>query len=195
MPCPSQTRQTRWAADPELRAFGLGLDPPLVFGFFRGFHSRGTEAGWSMAKYICYGNNSSVGWNNPTLQLILEEKNSLLHQESLEEGDSIRCCELNFGVAQWLELLKKEHLLLTSGERTKEETSEVLCIECSIVRTLRRSEEKRLEAFEMLLWRSMERVKWTDRIRNEVVLERVDEERMILKLIRKRKRNSLGHEL
>ncbi|KAJ4449020.1 hypothetical protein ANN_00414 [Periplaneta americana] len=28
---------------------------------------------------------------------------------------------------------------------------------------LRRSEEKRLEAFEMWMWRRMERVKWTDR--------------------------------
>ncbi|KAJ4441980.1 hypothetical protein ANN_11844 [Periplaneta americana] len=35
----------------------------------------------------------------------------------------------------------------------------------------------------------MKRVKWTDRIRNEAGLERVDEERMMLKLIRKRKRN------
>ncbi|KAJ4428641.1 hypothetical protein ANN_24686 [Periplaneta americana] len=40
--------------------------------------------------------------------------------------------------------------------------------------------------------RRMERVKWTDRIRNEAVLERVSEERMMLKLIR-RKRNWLGH--
>ncbi|KAJ4445719.1 hypothetical protein ANN_12404 [Periplaneta americana] len=59
--------------------------------------------------------------------------------------------------------------------------------------TLRRSEEKRIEAFEMGIWRRMERLKWTDRIRNEAVLERVGEERMMLKLIRKRKRNQLGH--
>ncbi|KAJ4431228.1 hypothetical protein ANN_19825 [Periplaneta americana] len=39
----------------------------------------------------------------------------------------------------------------------------------------------------------MEHVKWTDRIRNETVLERVGEERMMLKLIRKRKRTWLGH--
>ncbi|KAJ4449867.1 hypothetical protein ANN_01273 [Periplaneta americana] len=39
----------------------------------------------------------------------------------------------------------------------------------------------------------MECVKWTDIIRNEAVLERVGEERMMLKLIRKRKRNWLGH--
>ncbi|KAJ4436630.1 hypothetical protein ANN_16761 [Periplaneta americana] len=53
--------------------------------------------------------------------------------------------------------------------------------------TLRRSKEKRLEPFEMWIWRRMERVKWTDRIRNEAVLERVDEERMVLKLISKDK--------
>ncbi|KAJ4431720.1 hypothetical protein ANN_20322 [Periplaneta americana] len=35
--------------------------------------------------------------------------------------------------------------------------------------TLRRSEKKRLEASEMWIWRRMERVKWTDRIRNEAV--------------------------
>ncbi|KAJ4429930.1 hypothetical protein ANN_22134 [Periplaneta americana] len=34
---------------------------------------------------------------------------------------------------------------------------------------------------------------WTDRIRNEAMLERVGEERMMLKLIRKRKGNLLGH--
>ncbi|KAJ4446093.1 hypothetical protein ANN_12785 [Periplaneta americana] len=55
--------------------------------------------------------------------------------------------------------------------------------------TLRRSEEMRIEAFEMWMWRRMERVNWTDRIRNEAVLKRVGEERMMLKLIRKRKKN------
>ncbi|KAJ4440071.1 hypothetical protein ANN_08203 [Periplaneta americana] len=37
---------------------------------------------------------------------------------------------------------------------------------------LRRSEEKRLEAFEMWIWRRMKRVKWTDRKKNEAVFER-----------------------
>ncbi|KAJ4450076.1 hypothetical protein ANN_01483 [Periplaneta americana] len=38
----------------------------------------------------------------------------------------------------------------------------------------------------------MERVKWTDRIRHEAVLERVGEKIMMLELIRKEKRNWLG---
>ncbi|KAJ4427534.1 hypothetical protein ANN_25182 [Periplaneta americana] len=56
-----------------------------------------------------------------------------------------------------------------------------------------RSEEKRIEAFEMWIWRRMERVRWRDRIRNEAVLERVSEEIMMLKLISKMKRNWLSH--
>ncbi|KAJ4444592.1 hypothetical protein ANN_06388 [Periplaneta americana] len=47
-----------------------------------------------------------------------------------------------------------------------------------------RSEEKRIEAFEMWIWRRMERVKWTERVRNEAVLERVGEERMMLELMK-----------
>ncbi|KAJ4446128.1 hypothetical protein ANN_12820 [Periplaneta americana] len=45
----------------------------------------------------------------------------------------------------------------------------------------------------MWIWRRMERVKWTDRVTIEALLERVGEEKMILKLISKRKRNWLGH--
>ena len=41
--------------------------------------------------------------------------------------------------------------------------------------TLRRNEQKRLEAFEMWIWRRMELVKWTDKIKTAVLLERVIE--------------------
>ena len=58
---------------------------------------------------------------------------------------------------------------------------------------LRRNEQKQLEAFEMWVWRRVECVKWTDKIKNAAVLERVGEGRMMLELIRKRKRNWLGH--
>ncbi|KAJ4441532.1 hypothetical protein ANN_11388 [Periplaneta americana] len=42
--------------------------------------------------------------------------------------------------------------------------------------TLRGSEKKRLEAFKMWIWRRMERLKWTDRVRN-AMLERVGEKK------------------
>ena len=58
---------------------------------------------------------------------------------------------------------------------------------------LRRNEQRRLDAFEMLIWRRMEHEKWTDKIKSAVVLERVGEGRIMLELIKKRKRNWLGH--
>ena len=39
----------------------------------------------------------------------------------------------------------------------------------------------------------MESVKWTDKIKNAVVLGRVGEGRIMLELIKKKKRNWLGH--
>ena len=39
----------------------------------------------------------------------------------------------------------------------------------------------------------MERVKWTDKIKNAVVLERMGEGRKVLELIKKRKINWLDH--
>ena len=50
--------------------------------------------------------------------------------------------------------------------------------------TLRRNEQKRLEAFEMWVWRRLESVKWTDKIKNALVLERVGEGRIMLELLR-----------
>ncbi|KAJ4434728.1 hypothetical protein ANN_23296 [Periplaneta americana] len=95
-----------------------------------------------------------------------------------------------------MNLRKKEHLLRISGKITEEETSESFVWSMALYGTktwtLRRSEEKRLKGFKVWLWRRMERMKWTDRIRNEVVLERVGEERLMLKLIRKRKKDLVG---
>ncbi|KAJ4437426.1 hypothetical protein ANN_17570 [Periplaneta americana] len=92
---------------------------------------------------------------------------------------------------------KEEHIPRTFGIITKEELVNCFvwskALSGSETWTLRRSEEKRIEAVEMWTWGRKERVKWTDRIRNEVVFERVGEERMMLKLIRKRKRNWLCH--
>ena len=39
----------------------------------------------------------------------------------------------------------------------------------------------------------MKHVKWTDKIKNAVVLEKVGEGRIMLELMKKRKRNWLGH--
>jgi hypothetical protein len=45
----------------------------------------------------------------------------------------------------------------------------------------------------MWCWRRMEKISWTDHVRNEVVLLRVKEKGNILHGISKRKANSMGH--
>jgi hypothetical protein len=59
--------------------------------------------------------------------------------------------------------------------------------------TLRAVDEKHVESFEMWCWRRMEKMSWTDHVRNEEVLLRVSEQRNILHEIRKRKANWIGH--
>ena len=61
--------------------------------------------------------------------------------------------------------------------------------------TLRAVDQKHLESFEMWCWRRMEKISWTDHVRNEDVLLRVKEQRNILHEIRKRKANWIGHVL
>jgi hypothetical protein len=59
--------------------------------------------------------------------------------------------------------------------------------------TLRKVDQKYLESFEMWCWRRMEKIIWTDRVRNEEVLQRVKEERNILQTIKRRNANWIGH--
>ncbi|KAJ4430167.1 hypothetical protein ANN_22377 [Periplaneta americana] len=91
-------------------------------------------------------------------------------------------------LSQSMETMSKARYMLPSPyrgqHRTKEGTSEALCVLCVALYgaetwTLRRSEEKRLEAFQMCLWIRMELVKWKERIRNEVVLERNIKDKVI----------------
>jgi hypothetical protein len=53
--------------------------------------------------------------------------------------------------------------------------------------------ERRLEAFEMWLWRRMEKVSWREKRTNEDILQSINENRGLLMSIRKRKKNWIGH--
>jgi hypothetical protein len=59
--------------------------------------------------------------------------------------------------------------------------------------TLGEVDQKYLESFDMWCWRSMEKMSWTDRVRNEEVLHRVKEERNIVHTIKRRKATWIGH--
>jgi hypothetical protein len=59
--------------------------------------------------------------------------------------------------------------------------------------TLRAVDQKHLESFEMWCCRRMDKIGWTDHVRDEAVLLRVKEQRNILHEISERKANWIGH--
>ena len=54
--------------------------------------------------------------------------------------------------------------------------------------TLRKEDARKLEAFEMWVWRRMEKVEWTERRRNDEVLDMVGDERQLLDEICRRQK-------
>jgi len=54
---------------------------------------------------------------------------------------------------------------------------------------------RRLEAFEMWIWRRMEKISWLDKVTNEETLRRVNEDRQILNSTWQRKHRWIGHVL
>jgi hypothetical protein len=59
--------------------------------------------------------------------------------------------------------------------------------------TLRKLELKYLETFEMWCWRRTEKIKWSEKVTNEQVLDHVGEKRSLLNNILRRKANWIGH--
>ena len=61
--------------------------------------------------------------------------------------------------------------------------------------TLTQTDRRRLEDFEMWIWRRMEKISWLDKVTNEEVFWRIYEDRQILKSIWQRKHRWIGHVL
>src|SRR6218665_3346527 len=73
----------------------------------------------------------------------------------------------------------------------QEKNDENTDLKCDLV-LCRKEDITRLEAFEMKVWRRMEKISWTEHISNEV-LKLVEGERSLLTIIRTRQRNLMGH--
>ena len=56
-----------------------------------------------------------------------------------------------------------------------------------------KDESRRLEAFEMWIWKRMFKIKWTDKLTNEEVLDIAGETRSLLKTIKNRQQKWMGH--
>ena len=91
---------------------------------------------------------------------------------------------------------EEEYFYQQTGLKFEEETSKMLHLEhgllCAQTCTLRAADQKYLESFDMWCWRRMEKISWTDHVRNEEVLLRFNEQINILHEIRNRKANRIG---
>jgi len=65
----------------------------------------------------------------------------------------------------------------------------MLGLECSTLysRDVDVDSDSRLEAFEMWIWRRMEKIRWLDKVTNEEVIRRVNADRQILNSVWRRK--------
>jgi hypothetical protein len=137
----------------------------------------------------------------------------LIDQKQLENVESFkylgriltnygRCtCEIKCWIAMAKAAFNKKRTLFKSTLDFELRKKLVKCYVWSIALygaetwTLRAVDQTHMESFEMWCWRRMEKISWTDHVRNEDVLLRVKEQRNILHEIRKRKANWIGHNL
>jgi hypothetical protein len=95
-------------------------------------------------------------------------------------------------------MINKKRALFTSTLNLKLRKKLIKCYIWSIALygaetwTFRAADQKYLENFDMWCWRTMEKISWTDHVKNEEVLLRVNEQRKILHEINTRKANWVG---
>jgi hypothetical protein len=132
-------------------------------------------------------------------QTKLENMESFKYFGSILTNDGRCTCEIKCRVAMAKAEFNKNRTLFTSTLDLGLRNKLVKCYVWSIALygaetwTLRAVHQRRLESFEMWCWRRMEKINWTDLVRNEDVLPRVKEQRNILHEISKWKANWIGH--
>ena len=129
----------------------------------------------------------------------LQNVESLKYFGSMLTNDGRRTCEIKSRIAMAKAAFNKKRALFTSTLDLKLRKKLVKCYIWSIVLygaktwMLRAVDQKHLESFEMWCWRRMEKISWTNHVRNEEVLLRVNEQRNILHEISKWKATWIGH--
>ena len=125
----------------------------------------------------------------------LENVESFKYLGSIITIDGKCTCEMKCRIAMAKAAFNKKRNLFTSTFDLEFRKKVVKCYVWSMALygaetwTLRAMEQKHLESFEMWCWRRMEKISWTDHVRNEDVLLRVKVQRNTLHEIRKRKAN------
>jgi hypothetical protein len=137
----------------------------------------------------------------------------MIDQKQLENVEYFNCLgsmitnyagcthEIKSRIAMAKTAFNKKNTLFTSkvilNLRKKLSSSKVLHLEHSFIwcwnLALQKVDQKYLERFEMWCWWSTQNISWTDRVRNEKVLQRVKEERNVLQTMKRRMANWISH--
>ena len=129
----------------------------------------------------------------------LENVECFKYLGSILTNDGRCTCEIKSRITMVKAAFNKKKTLLTSKLDLNLRNKLVKCYIWSMdlygaeTLALRAADQKYLESFETWCWRRMEKISWTDHVRNEDVLLRVNEQRDILHEIRKQKANWIGH--
>ena len=135
---------------------------------------------------------------NKTKIMIIGRKPMKIHMrmkdESIEQVDSFKylgcninsnmnCCQgIKQRIAMTKETFNRKRSIFCGPLKNELRKRPVKCFVWSVTLyvaetwTLLLNEQNRLEAFEMWTWRRMEHVKWTDKIKYAVVLEKAEKE-------------------
>ena len=152
----------------------------------------------------CGENKSNENFKTTITSKNYDKSKQLENVESFKYFGSIltndrRCTsEIKCRIAMAKAAFKKKRTLFTRTLDLELRKKLVKCYVWSIALygvetwTLRAVDQKHLESFEIWCWRRMEKVSWTDHVRNEDVLLRVKEQRNILHEICKLKANWIG---
>jgi hypothetical protein len=129
----------------------------------------------------------------------LENVESFKYLGSILTNDEKCTCETKCTISMTKAAFNKKRTLFISTLDSELRKKQVKCYIWSIALygaetwALRAVDQKNLGSIEMWCWRRMEKISWTDHVRNEEVLLRVKGQRNIAHEIRKRKLNWIGH--